>query len=55
MCECRHSRVDGERRTVEVGQTLLLSGFGGQGENTGSPNLSPGLPRMWGVEFSQSF
>ncbi|GAB3031231.1 TonB-dependent receptor [Bowmanella dokdonensis] len=36
-------------------EEYLLSGFGGQGENTGSPNLSPGLPRMWGVEFSQSF
>ncbi|WP_102798957.1 TonB-dependent receptor [Bowmanella denitrificans] len=36
-------------------EEYLLSGFGGQGENTGSANLSPGLPRMWGVEFSQSF
>ncbi|MDF2179009.1 TonB-dependent receptor [Aliiglaciecola sp. CAU 1673] len=36
-------------------EEYLLSGYGGQGENTGSANLSPGLPRMWGVEFSQSF
>lgn len=36
-------------------EEYLLSNVQGQGANTGSPNLSRGLPRMWGVEFSQRF
>lgn len=36
-------------------EEYLLSNVQGQGATTGSPNLSRGLPRMWGVEFTQRF
>ncbi|WP_438864742.1 TonB-dependent receptor [Neptunicella sp.] len=36
-------------------ENYMISSPGGQGENTGSPNATRGMPRTWGVEFSQSF
>ncbi|MFC6440861.1 TonB-dependent receptor [Bowmanella sp. JS7-9] len=36
-------------------EEYLLDAPGGQGTNTGSPNTTRGMPRSWGVQFTQRF